>query len=230
MPDRPDAIMLFAAGHGTRMAPLTDTRPKPLVEVAGRPLLDHAMDLVTEAQVNRVVANTHYLGEMLVPVLERQGIGIRKEPTLLDTGGGLKRALPMLPGDAVMTLNTDAVWTGRGIIDLLRAAWRPDRMDALLMLVPVAAATGHAGDGDFDLDSEGRLRRGTQAVYSGLQIVKSARVAEVPDEVFSLNRVWDAIAADGRLFGVLHRGGWCDVGRPGAIPLAEAMLRELDHV
>ncbi len=222
--------MLFAAGLGTRMAPLTDTRPKPLVEVAGRPLLDHALDMVTEARVEHVVANTHYLGDMLVPVLKSRGIGISPEPTLLDTGGGLKRALPMLPGEAVMTLNTDAAWTGGGIIDSLRAAWRPDRMDALLMLVPVAAAAGHAGDGDFDLDTGGRLTRGTQAVFSGLQIVKAARVTEVPDEVFSLNRVWDAIASDGRLFGVLHQGGWCDVGRPDAIPLAEAMLHDLGHV
>jgi len=222
--------MLFAAGLGTRMAPLTDTRPKPLVDVAGRPLLDHALELVTEARVARVVANSHYLSGILSPVLQARGIEISHESSLLDTGGGLKRALPLLPGAAVMTLNTDAVWTGTGIIDSLRAAWRPERMDALLMLVPVAAAVGHVGAGDFDLDSEGRLSRGTQAVYSGLQIVKAARVEGVRDEVFSLNEVWDSIAGDGRLYGVLHAGGWCDVGRPASIPLAEVMLRETDDV
>jgi len=98
------------------------------------------------------------------------------------------------------------------------------------MLVPVAAAIGHVGDGDFDLDARGALSRGTEAVYSGLQIVKTGRVAEMRDEVFSLNRVWDVIAADGRLFGVLHTGSWCDVGRPDAIPLAEALLREAGDV
>ncbi len=230
MSDRPDAIMLFAAGLGTRMAPLTDTRPKPLVEVAGRPLLDHALDLVTEARVARVVANTHYLGEMLTPILEERGIRISPESELLDTGGGLKAALPLLSGEAVMTLNTDAVWTGMGIIDALRTAWLPARMDALLMLVPATAAVGHTGGGDFDLRPDGQLNRGSDAVYAGLQIIKTARVADVQDDVFSLNRVWDAIAASGRLYGILHAGGWCDVGRPNTIPLAEALLSEARDV
>lgn len=229
MRDGPDSLMLFAAGFGTRMAPLTDDRPKPLIEVAGRPLIDHAAALARAAGVRRVVANLHYRADMLAEHLAGSEVAtITEIPEILDTGGGLKHALPHLGGEAVFTLNTDAVWTGANPLDTLRAAWDPARMDALLCLVPVARATGHGGTGDFAMAEGGRLRRGAGFVYSGAQILRAEPVAAHPGRVFSLNEVWDAIARDGRLFGVLHPGGWCDVGRPESIPLAEALLREAD--
>lgn len=217
--------MLFAAGFGTRMRPLTATRPKPLVEVAGRPLIDHALDLAHRAGIRRIVANLHYRAEMLEAHLQGSGVvTVTEHPDILDTGGGLRNALPLLGDGPVLTLNTDAVWTGPNPLATLRETWRPGEMDALLLLVPKDAATGHAGPGDFLMDGAGRLSRGPGLVFGGAQIVEPAAVETVSDRVFSLNRVWDDAAARGRLFGVVHPGGWCDVGRPASIPVAEALL------
>lgn len=221
----PDALMLFAAGFGTRMGALTRNRPKPLVQVAGRPLLDHALDLARGAGLGRIVANTHYLGAQIAAHLAGSDVQISDEADeILETGGGLRRALPLLGPGPVFTLNTDAVWTGPNVLSQLRAAWRPGQMGALLALVPVARATGHAGQGDFSLLPDGRLRRGPGFVYTGAQIIDPSGLAAVGDRVFSLNLLWDRMLAEGRVFGVVHPGGWCDVGHPGAIPLAEAML------
>ncbi len=228
MPDRPDALMLFAAGLGTRMGALTAQRPKPLIEVAGRPLIDHALALAEGAGLGRIVVNTHYLPEQIAAHLAPRGLSLSHEPELLETGGGLKAALPLLPSGAVFTLNSDAIWTGANPLAELRAAWDPARMDALLLLIPPAAARGHAGQGDFLPDAAGRLRRAPGAIYSGAQIIKTAAVAAWPERIFSLNRLWDSLIAEGRAFGTLHRGGWCDVGRPEGVGLAEALLAEAD--
>ncbi|TJZ85116.1 nucleotidyltransferase family protein [Paracoccus hibiscisoli] len=216
-------LMIFAAGLGTRMRPLTNDRPKPLVQVAGRSLLDRALDLGRDAGAAPIVVNTHYLGAQIERHLEGQDVAISPEPGLiLDTGGGLRQALPLLGRGPVMTLNPDVVWTGPNVLSALAAGW-DDRMDALLALVPLDRATGRQGAGDFSL-TEGRLTRQGDHVYAGAQIIRTDRLADIPDRVFSLNRLWDLMIADGRAYGMVHPGGWCDVGYPAAIPLAEALL------
>jgi MurNAc alpha-1-phosphate uridylyltransferase len=218
--------MLFAAGFGTRMGALTRDRPKPLIEVAGRPLIDHALALVAEAGVPRIVVNTHYLGAQLSAHLDGRGVRISDErPEILETGGGLKRALPLLAADPVFAMNTDAVWRGPNPLAALRAAWRPE-MEALLLLVPKDRATGHEGPGDFLPDGGGRLQRGPGHVYTGAQILRTATVAGWPEDAFSLNPVWDGMAARGGLHGLVYDGAWCDVGRPEGVARAEAMLAD----
>ncbi|WP_265502294.1 nucleotidyltransferase family protein [Paracoccus beibuensis] len=220
-------LMIFAAGLGTRMRPLTDMRPKPLIEVAGRPLLDRALALGRQAGTGRIVVNTHYLGALIERHLEGQDVAISREAgQILDTGGGLRNALPLLGPGPVMTLNPDVVWSGPNVLTALQAAWNDDRMDALLALVPLARATARKGAGDFSLDADGRLIRKGHFVYAGAQIIRPDRLAEIPGDVFSLNRLWDLLIAEGRAFGIIHHGGWCDVGYPDAIPLAEALLRD----
>nr|WP_267139757.1 nucleotidyltransferase family protein [Anianabacter salinae] len=220
--------MLFAAGFGTRMRPLTDDRPKPLVEVAGRPLIDHALGLAA-GQTGRVVANLHYRAPQLEVHLAPLGVTtILETPEILDTGGGLRNALPLLGGGPVLTLNTDAIWRGGNPLAALRAAFDPARMDALLMLVRPEDALGHAGRGDFAMDAGGRLTRGPGHIYSGAQMIRTEGLRDIPDRVFSLNRLWDRMIEDGRLFGIVHRGRWCDVGHPESIELAESLLERPD--
>jgi len=221
----PDTIMLFAAGRGTRMAPLTDHMPKPMVPVAGRPLVDHALDLVKGAGIARVFANTFYQPDALESHLLTQGVTPIREAVLLETGGGLKQALTQVNRGALLTLNTDAVWTGTNPITPLIKQWDPERMDALLCLIPPQNALGHSGAGDFTRGTKGHLSRGPGYVYSGLQIIKTARLAEITRQVFSLNLLWDMFIAQDRLFGMVHDGQWCDVGRPESISIAEDMLR-----
>lgn len=220
-------LMIFAAGKGTRMAPLTDTRPKPLIEVAGRNLLDRALDMGRSAGAGRVVVNTHYLGQQIKDHLAGSDVAISDEADLLlETGGGLRKALPLLGEGPVMTLNPDVIWTGPNPLAALRAAWDDRRMDALLMLVAHDRARGRVGPGDFSLDAGGRISRKGDFVYAGCQIIRTERLAEIGDEIFSLNRLWDLMIAEGRAYGIAHPGGWCDLGRPETIAMAEAMLAE----
>lgn len=220
----PAAAMIFAAGLGTRMGALTATRPKPLIPVAGRPLIDHALDQVA-TRIPRVCVNLHYRAGLLREHLAGRGLLLADETgRLLETGGGLKAALPLLQSDPVLTLNSDAIWTGPAAPETLAAGWDGARMEALLLLIPRDSALGHTGPGDFTLASDGRLSRGGNLVYSGAQIIRTAPVSAVPETVFSLNLAWDAMLARGTLYGVIHPGGWCDVGRPESIPLAENLL------
>ncbi|MGC9370701.1 MAG: nucleotidyltransferase family protein [Paracoccaceae bacterium] len=232
MPDRPQALMLYAAGFGTRMGALTASRPKPLIELAGRPLIDHALALAENAGVGRTVVNTHYLAGQIEAHLEgRPGVRISHEaPEILDTGGGLRQALPLLGPGPVFTLNSDAAWTGPNPLRTLAAAWDPGVMDALLLLVPRGRARGHAGQGDFALQPDGRVARGRGYVYTGAQILRPEGLATIPDRVFSLNLLWDSMLTDQRVFGVVHPGGWCDVGSPEGLAEAEAMLAEAGDV
>lgn len=221
MPD----LMIFAAGFGSRMGALTVDRPKPLIPVAGRTLLDHALALAGGAGVARPVVNLHYRGQMIRDHLAGRDVAFSDESEeILETGGGLRAALPLLGSGPVLTLNSDAVWTGPNPLVALAAAFDPARMDALLMLVPRARAVGHVGAGDFALDDAGRITRGRDHVYTGAQMLDPAGLAEVSARVFSLNLLWDRAAARGRLYGLLHPGGWADVGHPGGIAAAEAML------
>ncbi|SIS58165.1 nucleotidyltransferase family protein [Phaeovulum vinaykumarii] len=221
----PRPLMLFAAGFGTRMRHLTADRPKPLIEVAGRALLDHALDLAAGAGAAPIVVNTHYRGAQIAAHLAGRDLHIRHEEVILETGGGLRAARPLLGAGPVFTLNTDAVWTGPNPLTCLDAAWMQGT-GALLGLVPAAQARGYRGAGDFGLDGQGRLIRGGPFVYTGAQIVDPAGLEDIPEAAFSLNRHWDRLIAQGRARGLVLPCGWCDVGYPEAIPLAEAVLRE----
>ncbi|MCA0940318.1 nucleotidyltransferase family protein [Salipiger pacificus] len=219
----PHAVMLFAAGFGTRMGALTADRPKPLIEVAGKPLLDHALALTTGLPTR--IVNAHYRAEQVAAHLDRSGVVVSVEqPEILDTGGGLRHALPLLGPEPVFTLNTDAVWAGPNPLDLLADAWDPARMDALLLCVPLARAVGRKGAGDFTLQDDGQLRWKGDHVYTGAQIIKTELLAEVPEEVFSLRLLWQRMGNEGRLHGLDYPGHWADVGHPEGITLAEEML------
>lgn len=225
MRDQPQAVMLFAAGFGTRMVPLTADRPKPMIPVAGRPLIDHALELVREYGPETIVANVHYKPQTLIDHLQKSNVHIAHEtPEILDTGGGLRAALPHLGKRPVFTMNTDAVWSGPNPLQQLATAWDPARMDALLLCLPQDHAIGHDGPGDFVLDKDGRAGRGPGLVYSGLQILKTDILHDIPESAFSLNLVWDRMLAKGRLFATAYTGRWCDVGRPDGIVLAETLL------
>lgn len=222
----PDAVMLFAAGFGTRMGALTADRPKPLIAVAGRPLLDHALALT--AGVPTRVVNAHYRAEQVIAHLKDTNIAVSVEtPEILDTGGGLRHALPLLGTQPVYTLNTDAVWSGPNPLDRLAAAWQPDRMDALLLCIPLDRAVGRSGGGDFALGPDGALMRGGDFVYTGAQIVKTDALTGIGEKAFSLNVLWNHMAQEGRLFGTAYPGRWCDVGHPEGIRLAEEMLADV---
>lgn len=229
MTETPRAVMLFAAGFGTRMGALTRDRPKPLIQVAGRPLIDHALDLARATRPARIVANVHFHADMLAAHLGPRGVLLsREEPEILETGGGLRAALPLLGPGPVFTMNTDAIWVGPNPLALLASAWNPARMDALLMCVPVARAVGHDGPGDFAADDKGRIRRGPGLVYGGVQIVRTEGLHDFEEAAFSLNRLWDRMQRAGRLHAVTYPGRWCDVGHPGGIALAEALLEDQD--
>ena len=221
----PQGLMIFAAGFGTRMGALTATRPKPLIEVAGRPLIDHALDLAAEAGPLRTVVNLHYLGERIAEHLARRDVALAWERGLiLDTGGGLRAALPLLPEGPVYTLNPDAIWTGANPLVALREAWDPERMSALLLLGRVG------GRADFTRDAAGRIGRAMGAGYRylGAQILDPAGLAGIEGDAFSLNVCWDRLIAQRRAFGIVHTGGWCDVGQPAGIAEAEALLARAD--
>ena len=224
--------MLFAAGFGTRMGPLTAQQPKPLIPVAGKPLLDHAIALADAAGIATRVMNLHYLGDQLATHVAGQNIALSWERgQILETGGGLRAALPLLGPGPVLVLNTDAVWTGANPLCQLLNAWDEGRMEALLLLLPAAKATGHNGTGDFLCADDGRLRRAGGApgqVYLGGQILRTETLADIGEASFSLNLVWDQMIARNRAFGLVHRGGWCDVGTPGGIALAESLLAKAE--
>ena len=222
-------VMLFAAGFGTRMGALTKTRPKPLIEVAGKPLIDHALDLVTAYGPPRTVVNLHYLPDQITAHLAGRDILFSHEtPDILETGGGLRAALPLLGPGPVFTMNTDAVWQGPNLLSLLADAWQPEQMDALLLCIPKAQAIGHSGTGDFLIAEDGRAARGPGLIYSGVQIIKPDLLDEIDDPAFSLNLLWDRMLAKNRLSALHYPGQWCDVGHPNGIPQAEAMLAQRD--
>ncbi len=217
-------LLIFAAGRGTRMGALATQTPKPMVEVAGRPLVDHAIALGREAGARPIVANTHHLRGRIEPHLLARGVTLSPEaPDLLDTGGGLRHALPLLGAGPVFTLNSDAVWTGANPLPSLAANWRRG-MGALLMCVPLARARGRQGGGDFSLDDAGRLSRGGDLVYTGAQVIDPETLAPESRTVFSLSPIWTRLAEEGRLFGLVHAGDWADVGHPEGIAAAEALL------
>ncbi|MDG1235866.1 MAG: nucleotidyltransferase family protein [Amylibacter sp.] len=225
-----NCAMVFAAGLGTRMRPLTNTMPKPLIEVSGKPLIDYTLALLDG--VSKVVVNTHYCAEQLETHLDgRDVICIREKQKLLETGGGLKNALPILGCGPILTLNSDAIFIGQNPVTKLREAWDPLRMDALLTLIPMTQTVGYGGVGDFFLDNGRIERRGMRDeapfVYGGAQIIKTKLLADIQKAAFSLNIIWDQMIAGGRAFGLPHDGRWVDVGRPEGIAVAEKILADV---
>lgn len=214
--------MIFAAGRGTRMAPLTDTVPKPLIQVAGRALLDHALDL--SGGIETVVVNTHYLADKIEAHLRGTRVTTIFEDPVLETGGGLRNALPFLGDGPVLTLNSDATWHGPNVLDALCEAWNGAHMEALVALVPPERAVGHRLISGFAPDADGRLTRGPQMAYTGAQIITTKRLADISEQVFSINLLWDRMITSGTLFGMEYMGRWCDVGRPENIAMAEEMI------
>lgn len=234
----PGCAMVLAAGLGKRMRPLTATRPKPLIEIAGRSLLDRTLDHLRGGGVARAVVNVHYLADRIEAHLKARSqqldIVISDERArLLETGGGVVKALPLIDCDPFLVVNADNLWVD-GPVDMLRLLaqrWNPHEMDALLLLVPLARATGYEGRGDFLMDAAGRLQRRREPrvapyVFSGAQILSKSLFDGEPEEPFSLNRIYDRAIARGRLFGVMHQGLWFHVGTPRAIGVTEALLAE----
>lgn len=232
-----ESAMVMAAGLGKRMRPLTATRPKPLVRVADKALIDHSLDRIAAAGIRHVVVNVHYLADALEAHLaQRRDLSITvsdERAALLETGGGLVKALPHLAGDPILCANSDNIWTD-GPADTIRqlaANWDGERMDALLLLIRHASANGHGGRGDFHMDARGRVTRRRPGriapfVFTGVQLVSRRFLRDAPTGAFSTNILWDRAIAEGRLFGLSHQGQWFDVGTPAAIAPTEAMLRE----
>lgn len=227
----PNRAMVMAAGFGTRMGALTKDRPKPLIPVGGKALIDHALDACADAGVTQAVVNLHYRGDQIRAALAGRTapeVLYSEEPDILETGGGVVRALPLLGRAPFFTLNSDAVFTGAAPLPALARGWR-DGMGALLLLVPRASAIGHAGAGDFFMDDAGRIaRRGEAAtapyVFTGAQIITPEAFAAAPKGAFSTNLIWDRLIGEGHAFGVVHRGDWVDVGTPEGLALAERAL------
>ena len=227
--------MVLAAGLGTRMRPITDSKPKPLVEVGGRTLIDHVLDRLAEAGVARAVVNVHHHPDQMVAHLEARDapkVEISDERgQLLDSGGGVVKALPRLEGQAFFILNSDTFWLDGASSNLKRMAamWDPARMDALLLVAALTASVGFDGAGDFSFTSDGRLRRRaerqvTPFAYAGVAIMARSAFEGAPEGPFSLNRLWNvAIDAD-RLFGMRLDGVWLHVGTPQAIVEADEAI------
>ncbi|WP_428632546.1 nucleotidyltransferase family protein [Sphingopyxis sp.] len=233
-----DSAMVMAAGLGKRMRPLTATRPKPLVRVAGKALIDHSLDRIEAAGIEHVVVNVHYLADALEAHLAAQKRSFRiaisdERDQLLETGGGMVKALPLLTGDPILIVNSDNIWTDgpEDSIRHLARHWDGDRMDALLLVIRQASATGHGGKGDFHMDPNGRLSRrklGRVApfVYTGIQLISPRLLDGAPGGAFSTNILWDRAIAAERLYGLSHMGQWFDVGTPGRIAPTEAALTD----
>lgn len=225
--------MVLAAGLGTRMRPLTNFTPKPLLSVAGETLLDHALATLAAVGIGRAVVNAHYLADQVEAHMRAR----RQPPAVtlsdergqrLETGGGVVKALPLLRGGTIAVLNADNVWLpgARPTLDVLLRHWDPERMDALLLMVPLARAVGYDGRGDFHMDPLGRLmrRKGLRMApfaFAGAQLLNRTLLDDAPAGAFSLTWAYDKAAERGRLFGVAHSGRWFHVGTPDGLALAE---------
>lgn len=231
-----DTAMIMAAGMGKRMRPLTASQPKPLVRVAGKPLIDHALDRLAAAGVERAIVNVHYLADALeahVRERTRPEVTISDERAeLLETGGGMVKAQDSLP-DPFFCLNADNIWLDgpQDAFHDLSQRWNPEQMDALLLLVPHARAENFRGKGDFHMDALGRVTRRKTGriapfIYTGIQLVSKRLLRDAPEGKFSTNILWSRAIEEGRLFGTSFTGHWFEVGTPQAIaPTEEALKR-----
>jgi MurNAc alpha-1-phosphate uridylyltransferase len=229
------AAMIMGAGLGSRMRPLTDDRPKPLVTVAGKPLIDHTIDRLVAAGVTRIVVNLHYHAAMLRAHLEKRRdaeiLFSDETARLLDTGGGVVKALPLLGDEAFFILNSDSIWieSGQPALPMMQDAWDASRMDGLLLLANMATAIGYDGDGDFVRLADGRVARARDSSappygYLGTQIAHPRLFDGAPQGAFSTNIMWDRAIAAGRLHGAVLDGVWLHVGTPQARDEAERAL------
>jgi len=227
-----DTAMVLAAGFGTRMRPLSEKTPKPLIPLAGKPLMDWVLERLRRAGIQRFVVNAHYLADQIeAKVGGAEDIALSREPEILDTGGGVKKALPLLGDKPFVVCNADTVWLDgpTPAVERMMDGWDPARMDVLLMLHPVVAVSDYDGPGDFHMDPEGRLtRRGEQEqaafVFAGVSVIDPAFFQDTPDGKFSLNLLFDRAAAAGRLFGIVHDGEWYHVGTPDALRATERVI------
>lgn len=229
-----DTAMVLAAGLGKRMRPLTASQPKPLVRVAGKALIDHALDRLAEAGAARAVVNVHYLADALeAHVLARKVPQVTvsdERAQLLETGGGMAKALPLLP-DPFFALNADNIWLDgpKNAFHDLSRRWDAQAMDALLLVVPHARAANFSGPGDFHMDPMGRLSRRRDGriapfIFTGIQLVSHRLLRDCPEGPFSTNILWNRAIAEGRLYGLSFTGLWFEVGTPSAIrPTEEAL-------
>jgi len=230
--------MVLAAGHGTRMRPLTNDRAKAMVEVGGKPLIDHMLDRLETAGVQRAVVNVHAHADHLESHLRARTSGVEiiisdEREVLLETGGGMVKALPLLGNDPVLVCNIDAIWTETGapVLQSLIARWDQNLMDDLLLLVPKEQTLGYHGSGDFLYSHDGRLefrgdRDAAPYVYAGVQITKLDRLAKEPIEPFSRFRIWKQTLQAGTFYGHPLNGFWMHVGDPQARDEAEAILKK----
>ncbi len=230
--------LVLAASFGERMRPLTDRLPKPLIRLGDRPLLDHVLDRLAEAGVTDAVVNVHYLAdqiEMHLRPRKTPRITISDERgALLDTGGAVKKALPLLGQAGFFVHNSNSVWieSGGSTLSRMIEAWRPEVMDSLLLLAPVASSLGYPGRGDFSLSETGEVRRRGRDetvpfVFAGVSINHPRLFANCPDGPFSINRVWDEVLSKGRLATIVHDGTWMHIGTPSALQDAERCLNGL---
>jgi MurNAc alpha-1-phosphate uridylyltransferase len=230
--------MILAAGLGTRMAPLTAERPKPLIKLRGRALIDHAIEHLVRGGVNYFVVNVHYKAPMLIEHLKkRTDVEIQicdETDAILDTGGAVAKALPYFKGEPFFTHNSDSLWIeGMGsALSRMKARWDSDTMDALMLLASTVTSIGFDGRGDFEMDSLGLLKRRGEMqlapfVWTGLQIVHPRLFDGAPKGRFSINPLWDKAIDKGRLYGVRLDGVWIHVGTPQGLQDAEAYLRDL---
>ncbi|MDE1937501.1 MAG: nucleotidyltransferase family protein [Alphaproteobacteria bacterium] len=234
----PTRAMIMAAGLGTRMRPLTNDRPKPLVVVGGKALIDHAIDRLVAAGVTIIVVNVHYKAEMVRDHLAgRRDVEIHfsdESDGLLGTGGGVAKALANFGSEPFFIHNSDTIWVeGYGTaLERMKSRWNPDQMDALLLMAPMVTAMGYEGTGDFMMDGEGHLSRVPPGrvspfAYPGVQIVHPRLFDAAPAGGFSTNVLWDRAIEKERLFGVRLDGVWIHVGTPQAVTEADAFLADL---
>jgi len=229
--------MMLAAGLGKRMRPLTATTPKPLIEVAGKALIDHGLDRLAAAGVEEAVVNVHYLADLVeIHVSRRTAPRIQisnERGRLLDTGGGISNALPLLGDDPFVLMNSDSFWVEGATpnLELLIGSWDDSRMDALLLLAPMVTSFGYDGHGDFFLLPDGKVRRRRERsvapfVYAGVALIHPRLFATAPEVPFSLNVLFDRAIQEDRLYGTRMEGIWLHVGTPRAIREAEAAIFE----
>ncbi len=235
----PRTAMIMAAGLGKRMRPLTATKPKPLIEVGGKALLDHVLEKLRAAGVRKIVVNVHYLAGALEAHLMSCDHGLDvvisdERDLLMETGGGLIKAAPLIDCDPFLALNSDNLWIDgpADTLKVLASQWDDSKMDALLLLVPQARALNHKGMGDFHMERSGRLRRRERShvapfVFTGVQMASKRLLRDAPEGPFSTNILWDRAIEEGRCFGAVHQGLWFDVGTPQSIPLTEAALENV---
>lgn len=235
MPTRPTTAMVLAAGLGTRMRPLTDHMPKPMVPVAGKPLLDHVLDRLAEVNVTTAVVNVHYLPDQIIQHVKSRAtprVTISDErDVVLGTGGGVVKALPLLGDAPFYHLNADTMWLDgvQSNLSRLADAFDPARMDILLLMAPTADSIGYSGAGDYAMLTDGSLRKRKEHevvpfVYAGAAILSPAIFKNAPSGEFSLTKMFDAANEQGRLFGLRLEGLWMHVGTPDAVHAAEDAL------